>query len=116
MSQTVYCRSCGQKIDDEDVTCLYCGATQPVMIKGKRDRLSAAFLAFIVGGFGIHKFYLGQNRWGIIYLIFCWTFIPYAVAFVECIILLFMTDDEFNAKFNKEAFHPLEVNSSSHPY
>ncbi len=68
--------------------------------KGSKSKIVAAILALVLGGLGIHKFYLGQNGWGIIYLLFFWTFIPAIVAFVEFILLLLMNDDRFDEKFN----------------
>ena len=41
-----------------------------------KSKLAAALFALFLGGFGIHKFYLGRIGWGILYLLFCWTFIP----------------------------------------
>ncbi|RYY79030.1 MAG: TM2 domain-containing protein [Moraxellaceae bacterium] len=69
---------------------------QPV---GNKSRIVAAVLAFFLGGFGIHKFYLGQIGWGIIYLIFFWTFIPAIAAFVEFIIYLCTSDEDFARKY-----------------
>jgi TM2 domain-containing membrane protein YozV len=66
-----------------------------------RNRTVAALLAFFAGGFGIHKFYLGQNGWGILYLLFCWTFIPGIIAFFEFIGLLVMSDQAFDAQYNR---------------
>ncbi len=66
---------------------------------GQKSRIAAAILAFFLGGFGIHKFYLGQIGWGIIYLLFCWTFIPSIVAFIEFIIYLCTSDEDFARKY-----------------
>jgi TM2 domain-containing membrane protein YozV len=44
---------------------------------------TAVVLALLLGFFGIHKFYLGQTGLGIVYLLFCWTFIPGFIAFIE---------------------------------
>jgi TM2 domain-containing membrane protein YozV len=49
----------------------------------KKDPKAAILMALFLGNFGIHKFYLGQTTWGVIYLIFCWTGIPGIVAFFE---------------------------------
>lgn len=65
-----------------------------------RDKTVAALLAFFLGGIGVHKFYLGQTGQGIIYLIFCWTFIPALIAFIEMIIYLTMSDQSFDEKYN----------------
>jgi len=65
-----------------------------------KERTVAIIICFFLGGLGVHKFYLGSTGWGIIYFIFCWTFIPSIAAFVEFLMLIFMSDHEFNAKFN----------------
>ena len=36
---------------------------------GQKDRVAAGLLAIFVGGLGIHKFYLGYNKEGIITLV-----------------------------------------------
>ena len=47
-----------------------------------KSKTTAAILAFLLGGVGAHRFYLGQSGLGIIYLLFFWTFIPAIVALV----------------------------------
>lgn len=64
----------------------------------RKDRVAAAIFAILFGGFGVHKFYLGNVGMGILYLILCWTFIPGLIGFVEGIIYLTETDEEFNQK------------------
>jgi TM2 domain-containing membrane protein YozV len=66
-----------------------------------KNKTTAALLALFLGGFGVHRFYLGENGPGILYLIFCWTFIPAIIAFFEFIIFLSMDEDKFNAKYNQ---------------
>jgi TM2 domain-containing membrane protein YozV len=65
-----------------------------------RNRSVAALLAFFVGGLGVHKFYLGKNVAGILYLVFFWTFIPSLLAIFDFVGLLLMTDGAFNLKYN----------------
>ena len=65
-----------------------------------KSKGTAAVLALFLGALGAHKFYLGRTGMGVLYLIFCWTFIPAVVAFVEFVILLLMGEDEFNRKYN----------------
>lgn len=67
---------------------------------GTKSRIAAALLALFLGGIGVHKFYLGQVGWGFVYLLFCWTFVPAVVAFVEFIIYLTMSDAAFAAKYH----------------
>lgn len=65
-----------------------------------RNRTTALLICFFGGYFGIHKFYLGKNVEGILYLVFCWTCIPGIIAFFEFLGFCFMSDREFNARFN----------------
>jgi len=37
---------------------------------------TAYVLAFFLGGLGAHLFYIGKYKRGILYLLFCWTYIP----------------------------------------
>lgn len=59
------------------------------------NKLAYVLLAFFLGGIGAHKFYAGKTGAGIVYLIFCWTFIPGIIAFIEFIIGLTKPADEF---------------------
>lgn len=65
-----------------------------------KDKTSAGLLALFLGGLGAHKFYLGRTGMGLIYLLFCWTFIPAIVSFFEAVVLFSMSDGAFNAKYN----------------
>ncbi|MDO8618336.1 MAG: TM2 domain-containing protein [Candidatus Daviesbacteria bacterium] len=67
--------------------------------KTSRNRIAAALLAIFLGSFGIHKFYLGKPVQGFIYLIFCWTFLPGLIGFIEGIIYLLMSDKSFENKY-----------------
>lgn len=93
-----YCRGCAAELHESARVCPKCGATQPGT--GQKSRVAAAIMALLLGGVGIHKFYLGRVGWGVVYLIFCWTFIPALVAFVEGIIYLTMSDEAFSAKYD----------------
>jgi TM2 domain-containing membrane protein YozV len=67
---------------------------------GGKSKIAAGVIALLLGGLGIHKFYLGRPGAGILYLIFFWTFIPAIVAFIEGIIYLTMSEEKFDAKYN----------------
>lgn len=97
---TKFCHACGAQIDAEAAICTQCGVRQKGGGQvGNKSRVTAALLAFFLGGFGAHKFYLGRIGWGLVYLLFCWTFIPAIVAFIEFIIYLTMTDEAFAEKY-----------------
>lgn len=65
-----------------------------------KSKLVAALLALFLGGIGVHKFYLGRTGAGIAMLLFCWTFIPSFIAFIDFIILLCSSDQAFMQKYN----------------
>mgnify|MGYP002527944412 CR=1 FL=1 len=80
-----------------------------------KNKIVAGILALLLGGLGIHAFYLGENSKGITYLvatiigwvtsIFFIGLIPCFIIGVLCLIdgikLLTMTDEDFNAKYNQ---------------
>jgi TM2 domain-containing membrane protein YozV len=66
-----------------------------------KNKTTTALLALFLGGVGVHRFYLGQAGLGVLYLVFCWTFIPSFIAFIDFIIFITMDDKTFNQKYNK---------------
>ncbi|ARU65175.1 hypothetical protein BTV20_06890 [Histophilus somni] len=75
----------------------------PVILKTKNtyaqtakavNKIAYCLLAFFLGGLGIHKFYAGKTGLGILYLLFCWTFIPGFIALIEFIIGLTKPADD----------------------
>ncbi len=51
--------------------------------KPAKNKLAAALLAIFLGGFGAHKFYMGNTKMGICYLLLSFTMIPSIVSIVE---------------------------------
>lgn len=95
-----YCADCGALIRRTAAICPQCGAPQADrMLRDRKNRGIAIILALLFGGLGIHKFYLGHIGWGIVYLLFCWTFVPSAVAFIEAIFYAVMGETAFHAKY-----------------
>lgn len=122
---SVLCPQCGAPAQEGAAKCEYCGAAiaqqaqpaqtaQPVQqvvyvqqntanperanwpIKSK---IVAGILAILLGGLGVHKFYLGQTGKGILYLIFCWAYIPAILSFIEGIMILCSNDENFQIKY-----------------
>jgi len=96
-----FCHACGQSIDARAEICPKCGVRQPGMVAeagtaNGKNRLVAALMALLLGGIGAHHFYLGRPILGVVYLLFCWTFIPAVVALIEGLVLLCTSDDAFN--------------------
>jgi TM2 domain-containing membrane protein YozV len=65
-----------------------------------KNKVTAALMALFLGSIGIHKFYLGQNFAGVVYLLFFWTGLPAIIAFFEFLGLILMSDRAFDAQFN----------------
>jgi TM2 domain-containing membrane protein YozV len=57
------------------------------------NKVVYCILALFLGGLGVHKFYAGKTGKGIVYLIFCWTYIPAIIALFEFFGALFKKAD-----------------------
>jgi TM2 domain-containing membrane protein YozV len=103
-----FCSECGEIIRAKAEICPKCGVRQyapsiatslATVAPNGKSKLAAALFALFLGGLGIHKFYLGQTGWGIIYLLLCWTLIPAFVGFIEGILFLTMSESDFIRKY-----------------
>lgn len=65
------------------------------------DKNTTGWLAFLLGGIGVHRFYIGQIGLGFLYLIFCWTFVPAIIGVIDAIVFWTQSDDAFNNSYNK---------------
>lgn len=72
----------------------------PPTVTPSKSKVTAGVLALLLGGFGVHKFYLGKSGMGILYLIFCWTYIPSIIALIEAIIYFTKSDEEWAAEYS----------------
>ena len=140
-----FCRHCAATLSPEQVICTKCGAGissggmfQNVTSKvrsigggtpGAKSKVAAGLLAILLGGLGVHKFYMGSWGWGSLYLANLFLFLPIAsvlavitvgllsplvmlsgiiasvqgiVSLIEGIIYLTMSDENFAAKYPPE--------------
>ena len=103
-SQTMmFCHGCAKPLHVSAVACPSCGAPQrkraeSTVSESEKSKVTAGVLALLLGGLGIHKFYLGKVGMGILYLLFCWTGIPELAGFIEGIIYLCSDDENFQLK------------------
>ena len=121
------CPQCGAPAPANATKCEYCGAAiatntsaattqaapqpqvvfvqQPQAANPERanwpikNKLVAGLLALLLGGLGIHKFYLGQSGKGVMCILFCWTYIPAFIGFIEGITILCSNDENFQIKY-----------------
>lgn len=124
-----FCSECGSIIKLKAEICPKCGVRQMASQIGigfgqiapnGKSRIVAALLAFFLGGIGVHKFYLGQIGWGIVYILFCLTFIPAIIALIESILFFIMSDEDFNSRYgehwSEETSETLKANDPAAPF
>lgn len=92
---TKYCANCGKELQPNAVVCLNCGvAVTPQKTPGDswvpagKDKITAMLLAFFLGGFGIHCFYLGESKKGVLRLLTCWFGLGSILALIDFIRML----------------------------
>ena len=134
----MYCRNCGKEVDEKAVACPGCGvpprlerkfcfncgtatqANQAICTScgvslaaaggsGEKSKVAAGLLGIFLGALGIHKFYLGYQKEGLIMLLatLIGGLITFGVAawvlaligLIEGIIYLTKSDDEFAATY-----------------
>lgn len=121
-SQAVTCKACSQKFSlgqsrqlaptkkqpapppTQPPPALQPAAPQIVYVqaapkRSTKSRGVAIALAFFLGGFGAHHFYLDRPGLGVLYALFFWTFIPAFAALIEVIIMLTTSPAAWDAKY-----------------
>ena len=113
-----FCSHCGNAVSPMAAACPQCGhpvATQQATgqplgsqpgvgqplanpYTPAKSRVTAGVLGILLGGIGIHKFYLGKVGLGVVYILFCWTYVPAIIGLIEGIIYLTQSDQDFAAK------------------
>lgn len=92
-------------VENEQATKLYIDKT---IATDSSKKVAAALLAFFFGAFGVHKFYLGYNKQGVIMLLtFLFGFILLGlpsiaigiIAFIEFILYITKTDQDFDQTY-----------------
>lgn len=100
------CSQCGTLVHSTNIYCPKCQSVQGLSslagvapyFKFKNQKL-AATLGMLLGGLGIHKFYLRQYRLGSLYLVFCWTLIPIFMGWIDGVKTLRMNSLSFVDKY-----------------
>jgi TM2 domain-containing membrane protein YozV len=82
--------------------------------KNRQVAIVLAFASVAIPVAGFHKFYLGQPRWGLVYLLLSWTPIPHIASAIEAV--WYLTQDHTQFQGNLNAIAPttgalLPVNS-----
>ncbi len=68
-----FCANCGKEVNEGAAICTNCGASIKKVAVGtvddQKSKLVAVLLAFFLGSIGIHDFYLGYNKYGVIKIV-----------------------------------------------
>ena len=85
----MFCSNCGAEISDKAVVCVKCGCAVSTTEKkdintSSKDWIVALLLCFFLGGFGVHRFYVGKVGTGVLQLITLgacgiWTLIDFII-------------------------------------
>lgn len=79
------------------------------MVNGRgKNKVVAGVLGILLGGFGIHHFYLGSTMAGVICLVTLCIGIGGIIGLIEGILLLVMSDAEFDARYNARTPESME--------
>ena len=100
---TKFCYACGDEIDGRAPVCPRCSVRQPEAPARRahgKDKGTATLLALLLGGVGAHRFYLGQTKWGVAMLLFCWTFIPVGIGLIDFVRYVRMSDRRFADRYD----------------
>jgi TM2 domain-containing membrane protein YozV len=77
-------------------------AIDKMILTKRKSRTIAAILAFsgTLTISGLHKFYLGQPLWGLLYVLLSWTPIPKVACAIEGVWYLTQDEETFDRYFN----------------
>lgn len=100
------------EVSEDKAISIYKSLNAGGSVAGSKNKVTAGILALLFGGLGIHKFYLGFNGVGLVFLLtntvgwfFTWIlfFIPNAIlsmiALAEGIIYLTKSDEDFEQDY-----------------
>lgn len=100
-----YCPFCGSQVNEQQIVCVKCGSylnSQPAYPgappaqRSAVDRTTAGLLAILLG-IGIHQFYMGNTKSGVLHLVvsFATCGVGTIISLIEGIKYLSMSDEEF---------------------
>ena len=69
-----------------------------------KSKIVAGILGILLGGLGVHKFYMGNILAGVVYLVFSWTTVPGILGLFEGIVFLIDDDEKFQARVEAKKF------------
>ncbi len=105
LAEKKFCNNCGVETAPNQALCTQCGVSLTAGSSESKNKMAAGLLAIFLGGLGIHKFYLGYNKEGVIMLavslggglVTCGlaSAVIAIIALIEGVIYLTKSDQEF---------------------
>lgn len=103
-----FCANCGKELAPNAAACLNCGAASNFGKKKSsgiadslrstgsaddwcpagKDKIVCILLAFFLGGLGVHNFYLGETKKGLVRLLTSWIGVGFILALIDFIKML----------------------------
>lgn len=81
--------------------------------KNRRVAVALALLGTITPIAGLHKLYLGQPLWGLIYILLWATPIPRIAAAIDAVWYIVQDLEQFERQFNGDSQYNLSINNSA---
>ncbi|MEM6318341.1 MAG: NINE protein [Bacteroidota bacterium] len=69
-----------------------------------KDKTLTGLLALFLGTLGVHRFYLGQTKLGVLYLILLFTGISAILGLIDAVLFLTMDQEKFDDKYNNNEY------------
>jgi len=66
-----------------------------------KNKTLAGLLALFLGAFGVHRFYLGQVKYGLLYVFLLFFGVSFILGLIDAIIFLTMDQEAFDQKYNQ---------------
>ena len=103
----IYCSNCGEKVPATECFCPICGVSLKGAAycsgskRGGDDKIITALLAILVGGLGIHYFYLGKTKAGLLTILItiCSSGLWKLIMICQGIFMFTLSDEAFKEKY-----------------
>ena len=104
-SDEKFCHSCGEKIKSMAEICPKCGVRQMAITTANSEEKSllvTILLAYFLGSFGAHNFYIDRTTKGVLSIVFFMTCVPAILSLLDILSMTRLNIQALNAKYNQK--------------